>query len=97
MYRSYTARAFSVAPARPSKLMYDSHACSAGSHSIQRSNRARALATLPSISSMYVYLYHSVSTRGSSDTARSHTLRARFTNLARISISAYRSQMATCR
>mmetsp|Transcript_12727 Transcript_12727/g.44590 ORF Transcript_12727/g.44590 Transcript_12727/m.44590 type:complete len:201 (-) Transcript_12727:484-1086(-) len=95
-YRSYTARACSVLPARSSKRTYASHAWSPGSHVIHRSNTARAPLTLPTISSMYVYLSQNWSTRGSSVTARSHTLRARFTNLLRISISAYRSHSGTC-
>lgn len=37
--------------------MYECQACSSGSHSIQRSNTCLQPATLPNISSMYVYLY----------------------------------------
>jgi len=44
---------------------------------------------------MCTYLYQSWSTRGSSVTARSQTLRAWFTNRFAISISAYLSQMET--
>ena len=51
------ARARSIWPARTSNFAYDSHAWSSGFHFIQRSNTARALLMLPSISSMYVYLY----------------------------------------
>ena len=94
-YRSYTFRTRSHSLYRVSKRTYAFQPLWSGSHRIQRSNTTRAFATIPSISSMCTYLYQSWSTRGSSVTARSQTLRAWFTNRFAISISAYLSQMET--
>ncbi|KAI9916548.1 hypothetical protein PsorP6_018220 [Peronosclerospora sorghi] len=60
---------------------------------MHRSNTRRAPFKFPNISSINAYLYQNCATRGNSVTARSHTFRAWLTNLCRISISAYLSQI----
>mmetsp|Transcript_28040 Transcript_28040/g.78647 ORF Transcript_28040/g.78647 Transcript_28040/m.78647 type:complete len:201 (+) Transcript_28040:879-1481(+) len=91
-YLLRTASARSTELLRVSNLAYDSHALSSGCHFIHRSKTARHLGVSCTISSMYTYLYHRKSMRGSSWTARSSTLRAWLTNSFLISNSAYRSQ-----